>query len=134
VLVPTREPAQQIEEEMKSLGHYLGVRCHACDGGASVRDDQRVLRHDVHVVVGTPGRVFDLLRRVALRPDFIRVFVLDEADEMLSRFKDQIYDIFHLLPVRLQIGVFSDTMPPEALEMTRKLMNQPVRILLSVMS
>merc|ERR1711934_1113827 len=54
----------------------------------------------------------------------------DEADEMLSRgFKDQIYDIFQLLPEKLQVGVFSATMPPEALEITRKFMNQPVRIL-----
>lgn len=130
VLGPTRELAQQIEKVMKSLGDYLGVRCHACVGGTSVREDQRVLQQGVHVVVGTPGRVFDMLRRRALRPDFIRVFVLDEADEMLSRgFKDQIYDIFQLLPEQLQVGVFSATMPPEALEITRKFMNKPVRIL-----
>jgi len=131
----------------------------------------------VHVVVGTPGRVYDMLRRRALRPDYIKAFVLDEADEMLSRgFKDQIYDIFQLLPstlqvraawiqqeptgsqvavqansrqallglwscccggfpdaeracVAVQVGVFSATMPPEALEITRKFMNKPVRIL-----
>ncbi|KAF2323572.1 hypothetical protein GH714_036167 [Hevea brasiliensis] len=66
----------------------------------------------------------------SLRPDYIRMFVLDEADEMLSRgFKDQIYDIFQLLPAKVQIGVFSATMPPEALEITRKFMNKPVRIL-----
>merc|ERR1712153_184168 len=71
-----------------------------------------------------------MLRRRALRPDFIKAFVLDEADEMLSRgFKDQIYDIFQLLPTNLQVGVFSATMPPEALEITRKFMNKPVRIL-----
>jgi len=58
------------------------------------------------------------------------MFVLDEADEMLSRgFKDQIYDIFQLLPPKLQVGVFSATLPPEALEITRKFMNKPVRIL-----
>lgn len=58
----------------------------------------------MHVVVGTPGRVYDMLRRRALRPDYIKAFVLDEADEMLSRgFKDQIYDIFQLLPSTLQV-------------------------------
>ncbi|KAF3447284.1 hypothetical protein FNV43_RR12466 [Rhamnella rubrinervis] len=67
---------------------------------------------------------------VSHRPDHIRMFVLDEADEMLSRgFKDQIYDIFQLLPSKIQVGVFSATMPPEALEITRKFMNKPVRIL-----
>ncbi|VAI55258.1 unnamed protein product [Triticum turgidum subsp. durum] len=130
VLAPTRELAQQIEKVMRALGDYLGVKVHACVGGTSVREDQRILASGVHVVVGTPGRVFDMLRRQSLRPDNIKMFVLDEADEMLSRgFKDQIYDIFQLLPSKIQVGVFSATMPPEALEITRKFMNKPVRIL-----
>lgn len=90
----------------------------------------RILEAGVLVVVGTPGRVFDMLRRRALIADNIKIFCLDEADEMLSRgFKDQIYDIFQLLPPKLQVGVFSATLPPEALEITRKFMNKPVRIL-----
>jgi translation initiation factor 4A len=65
----------------------------------------------VHVVVGTPGRVFDMLRRRCLRADSIKMFVLDEADEMLSRgFKDQIYDIFQLLPPKLQVRCVSVTL------------------------
>jgi translation initiation factor 4A len=92
VLAPTRELAQQIEKVMRALGDYLGVKVHACVGGTSVREDQRILASGVHVVVGTPGRVFDMLRRQSLRPDHIKMFVLDEADEMLSRgFKDQVY-------------------------------------------
>ncbi|WIA44046.1 hypothetical protein OEZ86_010415 [Tetradesmus obliquus] len=130
VLAPTRELAQQIEKVMRALGDYLQVKCHACVGGTSVREDTRILSAGVHVVVGTPGRVFDMLRRRCLRADSIKMFVLDEADEMLSRgFKDQIYDIFQLLPPKLQVGVFSATLPPEALEITRKFMNKPVRIL-----
>ena len=130
VLAPTRELAQQIEKVMRALGDYLQVKCHACVGGTSVREDTRILQSGVHVVVGTPGRVYDMLRRRALRQDYIKVFALDEADEMLSRgFKDQIYDIFQLLPEKLQVGVFSATMPPEALEITRKFMSKPVRIL-----
>jgi len=130
VLAPTRELAQQIEKVMKALGEYLKLRCHACVGGTSVREDQRVLAEGVHVVVGTPGRVFDMLRRRALLPDAIKMFVLDEADEMLSRgFKDQIYDIFRQLPPKLQVGIFSATLPPEALDITKKFMNKPVRIL-----
>lgn len=133
VLAPTRELAQQIEKVMRALGDYLEVKVHACVGGTSVRDDQRILMSGVHVVVGTPGRVFDMLRRHSLRPDYVKMFVLDEADEMLSRgFKDQIYDIFQLLPSgasKFQVGVFSATMPPEALDITRKFMTKPVRIL-----
>lgn len=76
---------------MRALGDYLGVKVHACVGGTSVREDQRILSAGVHVVVGTPGRVFDMLRRQSLRADYIKIFVLDEADEMLSRgFKDQV--------------------------------------------
>lgn len=98
VLAPTRELAQQIEKVMRALGDYLGVKVHACVGGTSVREDQRILQAGVHVVVGTPGRVFDMLRRQSLRPDSIRMFVLDEADEMLSRgFKDQVSQQFALI-------------------------------------
>ena len=83
---------------------HAQVKCHACVGGTSVREDARILSAGVHVVVGTPGRVYDMLRRRCLRADFIKMFVLDEADEMLSRgFKDQIYDIFQLLPPKLQV-------------------------------
>merc|ERR1712164_120455 len=119
VLAPTRELAQQIEKVMRALGDYLQVKCHACVGGTSVREDPRILQAGVHVIVGTPGRVYDMLRRRALKSDSIKIFALDEADEMLSRgFKDQIYDIFTLLPPKVQVGVFSATLPPEALELT----------------
>lgn len=104
VLAPTRELAQQIDKVMASLGSYVKVKCHACVGGTLVREDLRILADGVHVVVGTPGRVFDMLRRGGLAADRIRMFVLDEADEMLSRgFKDQIYEIFQLLPEKLQV-------------------------------
>merc|ERR1712054_747997 len=66
VLAPTRELAQQIEKVMRALGDYLQVKCHACVGGTSVREDTRILQGGVHVVVGTPGRVYDMLRRRAL--------------------------------------------------------------------
>jgi translation initiation factor 4A len=129
-LAPTRELAQQIEKVMRAVGDYLQVKCHACVGGTSVREDTRILQAGVHVIVGTPGRVYDMLRRRALKSDSIKIFALDEADEMLSRgFKDQIYDIFTLLPPKVQVGVFSATLPPEALEITRKFMTKPVRIL-----
>ncbi|WZZ49163.1 hypothetical protein YC2023_049270 [Brassica napus] len=108
-----------------TLGDYLGVKVHAYVGGTSVREDQRILQSGVHVVVGTPGRV-----RQSLRADAIKMVDLDEADEMISRdLKDQIYDIFQLLPSKFQVGVLSATMQPEALEIKRKFMNKTVRIL-----
>ena len=76
----------------------MDVQVHACVGGTAVRDDIRTLQAGVHIVVGTPGRVADMINRRALRLDNILQFFLDEADEMLSRgFKDQIYDIFKFL-------------------------------------
>jgi translation initiation factor 4A len=130
ILAPTRELAQQIQKVVIALGDYLNAKCHACIGGTRVSDDITKLRSGVHIVVGTPGRVYDMLCRNVLRPDKIKMFILDEADEMLSRgFKDQIYDIFQALPPRTQVGLFSATMPPEALEITQRFMNSPIRIL-----
>ena len=82
-----------------AIGDYLGVTTMACIGGTNVRQDMDKLRSGVQLVVGTPGRVFDMINRRALAVDYIHYFVLDEADEMLSRgFKDQIYDVFQKLP------------------------------------
>lgn len=132
ILAPTRELAQQIQRVVLAIGDYLEVRCHACVGGTLVRDDIDILRNGVHMVVGTPGRVYDMLSRKErpLKPDYIKVLVLDEADEMLSRgFKDQIYDIFQALPSTIEVGLFSATMPQDALELTTKFMRNPTRIL-----
>merc|ERR1711948_103264 len=79
---------------------------------------------------GTPGRVFDMVSKRHLKIDNLVTFVLDEADEMLSRgFKDQIYDIFKTLPPNVQVCLFSATMPPEILDLTTKFMRDAVRIL-----
>ena len=87
-----------------ALGDYLGANCHACIGGTLVREDVRKLESGMHVVVGTPGRVFDMINRGALKTRDIKMFVLDEADEMLSRgFKDQIYDVFKHMPQEIQV-------------------------------
>ena len=127
VLAPTRELAQQIQKVVMALGDYMSAHCHACIGGTNVRDDIRRLETGVHIVVGTPGRVYDMLQRRSLGkgkgiiflimimsffcffgmldPRNIKMFVLDEADEMLSRgFKDQIYDVFRLLPSDAQVS------------------------------
>jgi len=82
------------------------------------------------VVVGTPGRVYDMINRNVLNLNNVKMFVLDEADEMLSRgFKDQIYDVFQHLPSKVQVCLFSATMPDEILEISNRFMRKPVRIL-----
>jgi len=122
--------AQQIQKVVRALGDFLNVSSHACIGGTLVRDDINTLRHGVQIVVGTPGRVFDMVNRQILLLDCVKLFVLDEADEMLSRgFKDQIYDIFQHLPPKVQVCLFSATMPPEILDISNKFLRDPVRIL-----
>ncbi|PWZ22865.1 DEAD-box ATP-dependent RNA helicase 34 [Zea mays] len=130
ILSPTRELASQTERVMLAIGDHLNVQVHACIGGKSIGEDIRRLENGVHVVSGTPGRVCDMIKRRTLRTRAIKLLVLDEADEMLSRgFKDQIYDVYRYLPPELQVVLISATLPHEILEMTSKFMTEPVRIL-----
>ncbi|KAG0309770.1 RNA helicase [Dissophora globulifera] len=130
VLAPTRELAIQIQSVILALGDYMNVQCHACIGGTSVGEDIRQLDHGQHVVVGTPGRVFDMIRRRNLRTRNIKMMVLDEADELLNQgFKDQIYDVYRYLPPSTQVVILSATLPHDVLEMTSKFMTDPIRIL-----
>eukprot|EP00002_Diphylleia_rotans_P027838 TRINITY_DN55_c0_g1_i1.p1 TRINITY_DN55_c0_g1~~TRINITY_DN55_c0_g1_i1.p1 ORF type:complete len:401 (+),score=87.00 TRINITY_DN55_c0_g1_i1:80-1282(+) len=130
ILSPTRELAAQIQKVVLTLGNFMRVKCHCCIGGKSIGDDIRELDNGAHIVSGTPGRVFDMIKRRNLRTRNIKLLVLDEADEMLSRgFKEQIYDIYRYLPPQTQVVIVSATLPPEILEMTEKFMNEPVRIL-----
>jgi len=131
VMAPTRELAQQIQIVLMALGEYMKVKSHVCIGGTNVRDDQRKLDEGVQIVVGTPGRVNDMIQRQSLKTDSIKTFVLDEADEMLSRgFKDQIYEVFRSLPNDVQVILLSATMPQDVLEVTKKFMRDPIRILI----
>jgi len=132
VLSPTRELANQTETVITKMGEYLceGTFCHTFVGGTRVQDDLQKLQRGVLVAVGTPGRVFDVMRRAALKTESLKVLVLDEADEMLSQgFSEQIYEIFKFLPKDVQVCLFSATMPAEVLELTQKFMRDPVRIL-----
>jgi len=130
VLSPTRELAVQIQKVILALGDYMNVQAHSCIGGTNVGEDIRKLDYGQHVVTGTPGRVFDMIRRRNLRTRSIKMLVLDEADEMLTKgFKEQLYDIYRYLPPNAQVVLFSATLPHDVLEMTSKFMTDPVRIL-----
>lgn len=127
ILAPTRELAQQIHKVLKCVGDYTGVVSHVCVGGTVMSDDRKALKSGVHVVVGTPGRVFDMINRGYLDTRELGMFVLDEADEMLSKgFKDQICDIFEKLPGKAQTVLVSATMPNEIREMAEQFMRKPV--------
>jgi len=83
IVSPTRELSMQIAYVVHSIGEFMGVKVHACVGGTKVGDDIRALKHGAQVVVGTPGRVHDMMRRGFLKSDYLKLFTLDEADEML---------------------------------------------------
>jgi len=101
-----------------------------CVGGTSVAADIEALNRGVHIVVGTPGRVTDMIQRGHITSQTLRIFVLDEADEMLSMgFKEQILTIFRTMPGNIQVGLFSATMPDDMLKMTEEFMRDPFKIL-----
>jgi len=130
ILSPTRELAEQSQKVALALGDYLNVQVHACIGGKNLSEDMRKLEHGVHIVSGTPGRVFDMIQRRYLRTRSIKMLIMDEADEMLNLgFKEQVYDIYRYLPYATQCVIVSATLPQEILEMTTKFMNDPVKIL-----
>lgn len=131
ILSPTRELAEQTKKVITTLGDFLNAKCHACIGGKSLGEDLKQLeRGGTQIVSGTPGRVFDLIRRNALSTTHLKAMILDEADEMLAQgFKAQIYDIYRYLPASTQVVLLSATLPASVLEITRKFMNDPVRIL-----
>jgi len=129
VILPTRELASQVEEEIKKIGRSLGVRTAILVGGASMERQLQQLRQNPHVIIGTPGRINDLLENKRLRLDTVGVLVLDEADRMLDMgFAPQIKRILRYVPQQRQTMLFSATMPPEILGLARQYMSMPVHI------
>lgn len=130
ILAPTRELAQQIFSVIKALSAYMTITMHCCVGGTAVVDDIQSLNQGCQVVVGTPGRVKDMITQGVLKMSKCKLFCLDEADEMLGRgFKEQIYDVFKNLHEDTQVALFSATLPSDVMLVTKKFMRDPVRIL-----
>uniref|UniRef100_A0A6C0B5U5 RNA helicase n=1 Tax=viral metagenome TaxID=1070528 RepID=A0A6C0B5U5_9ZZZZ len=130
IICPNRELANQIKFNFDAFNTYLELTSALIMGGTSVEENFRKLDKGVQVVIGTPGRIYDMMRRYALKTNSLKCFVMDEADEMLSRgFKDQLCDIFRFVSSETQVCLFSATMPDFALEITGKFMNNPLKIL-----
>ncbi|CAF5132459.1 unnamed protein product [Rotaria sp. Silwood1] len=131
ILVPAWELAQGIHRLVLTLSEHMNVTCHACIGGTNVHEDIKFLQAGAQVVIGTPGRIYDMLKRSAFCAEHIKMFVLDEADELLSRrYNEQIYDILTTLPRNIQVMVLSATIPSDLLEFTTKFMNDPIKVLI----
>ncbi len=131
ILAPTHELANQIKAVITDIGSFCNIVIQLLVGGTSVDDDKKLLDNDTpHIVVGTPGRIHDMIRRKFLKTENVEVIVLDESDEMLSQgFKDQMYKIFQYMPNNVQIALFSATMPPELENLTKAFMENPIKIL-----
>ncbi len=126
VVTPTRELAVQVAEEISRIGRYRRVRTLPIYGGQSIDRQIRALRQGVQVVIGTPGRLLDHLRRRTLNLDHARTVVLDEADEMLDMgFIEDVESILKCTPENRQTMLFSATMPREVQDLARRYMRDP---------
>jgi len=123
ILSPTRELAEQSQKVILALGDYMKVTAHCCVGGKSVDEDLKRFNHGTQIISGTPGRVYDMIQRKTFKTKNVKMLIIDEADEMLSKgFKEQVYDIYRYLPVNTQNVVVSATLPDDVLEMTSQFM------------
>jgi ATP-dependent RNA helicase DeaD len=132
VLTPTRELSEQVAEEARRLSSHHPVRVATCVGGKKITQQVNALKSGAQIVVGTPGRVLDLLRRQLLRVDALKVVVLDEADRMLDiGFRPDIERILRQCPADRQTLLLSATLPPPVERLAQKYMRSPERVNLS---
>jgi translation initiation factor 4A len=128
IIAPTHELVHQIAMVTQSIGGSMAnLRVKTLVGGTSIREETEDLKKNVpHIIVGSAGRIYDMIRRRAINVYDVKLFVLDEADEMLSRgFKDQIYNIFQHFSDSVQVALFSATVPDEMLIVANKFMRNP---------
>ena len=132
ILAPTRELAQQIEAVVRAISSYTKATILMATGGVPVHTDLSALQRGAQVVIGTPGRIYDLMDRNGLKREHIKVLIMDEADQMLEgRFRDQMECILNMgFPSTTRVALFSATMPPEVVEVAERMLKDPVRILL----
>jgi translation initiation factor 4A len=132
VICPTRELSQQTERVARALGNYMGLKVLSATGGNQLRSDISTLKAGAQFIVGTPGRIFDLIRRGDLAIEHMKYIILDEADQMLEDlFAEQIRTILdNKFPASTRLALFSATMPTNVLEVAEHYLNNPVRILL----
>jgi len=133
ILAPTHELVLQISSVIKKIGHMIpGLHVKTLIGGNSVREDYDSIRQKTpHILVGSVGRVCDMFQKRYIDTSFLKLIIIDEADEMLSSgFGDKISDMFCFFPTQLQVVLFSATIPDEMLTITDKFMKHPQKILM----
>jgi ATP-dependent RNA helicase DeaD len=133
VITPTRELAVQVAEELNRIGHHKQVRALPIYGGQDIDRQIRSLKKHPQIIVGTPGRLQDHIRRRTIRLEQIQIVVLDEADEMLNMgFIEDIEMILSKVPAEHQTLLFSATMPPQIKALAGKFMNHPQEVKIKV--
>ena len=133
IIAPTRELVKQISTVANNLSGLMdSIKIKTLVGGSSVNEDSNYLKNNYpHIIVGTIGRIYDMVRRKNIDTYTIKLLILDEADEMLSKgFKNQIYDLFQFLPENMQVALFSATFSKEIINLTEKFMKDPIKIML----
>ncbi|MBX6752661.1 MAG: DEAD/DEAH box helicase [Thermorudis peleae] len=129
VLTPTRELALQVTAVFQQLGRYTGARVVPVYGGQPIERQLRALRDGADIVVGTPGRIIDHLRRETLQLEDVRMVILDEADEMLNMgFIEDVEWILDQTPATRQTGLFSATIPERVAQLAHRYLHDPVRV------
>jgi ATP-dependent RNA helicase DeaD len=132
VLTPTRELAVQVADHMGKFGKYKGFKVLPVYGGESINKQMWALERGVHIVVGTPGRIIDHMKRGTLNLSHVRILVLDEADRMLDMgFIEDIDYILRRLPTNRQTSLFSATIDDNVMNICNKYMRNPQKILVS---
>ena len=130
IISPTRELVHQIAEVVKELSKYMKVSVMEVVGGTNIFECRKDLENNPQIIIGTPGRVLDMIQKKSLFTDKINTLIFDEADEILSYgFKDTIYNIVQYIPENTQICLFSATIQEDVLELSTKFMNNPEKIL-----
>ena len=126
-LAPTRELAQQIQFVASSLGNMMGINTYAAMGKTPVRDDIRSIDRGVQFLIGTPGRIYDLINRRAFGTEHIKVIIVDEADQMLEDgFREQLQCILGMgFPPTTRCALFSATMNADVVEFAKSLLDDP---------
>ena len=130
ILTPTRELAQQVSEVCNSLlGYKSNINYALIVGGASMQNQLVQLKKRPKIIIGTPGRINDLLEKKSLILKYFNYFVLDEADRMLDMgFQDQVEKIIQYLPIKRQSLLFSATLPKEIIKLSSKYLKNPIRV------
>jgi translation initiation factor 4A len=130
ILTSSRESALNNNLLINQIGEFIGVKSHACIGGLPIINDFEILKQGVHIMIGTPGRIMDLLSRNIINLEMIKMFIIDEADTILTNgYKENLFQILNLgISKDVQLCIYSIKLSEELLKIFNKAMRDPILI------